>query len=138
MKLLDSAYNLKWTMTLTCTALCHVRRYSLLPSDEDPSAKGDTAEPVPTGRLQRTGSGGSTRGQLPVLMRRPPSPESRSRIAQAFSGARFVMGIPTFRIIILQGIVGSLPWQAMIFFTTWMQLLGFSGAWHVYAIDWVV
>jgi hypothetical protein len=25
-----------------------------------------------------------------------------------------------------QGVVGSLPWQAMVFFTLWLQLLGFS------------
>ena len=25
-----------------------------------------------------------------------------------------------------QGIVGSIPWNAMVFFTLWMQLLGFS------------
>ncbi len=28
--------------------------------------------------------------------------------------------------MLLQGIVGSLPWQAMLFFTLWLQLLGFS------------
>ncbi|KAK9866373.1 hypothetical protein WJX84_011358 [Apatococcus fuscideae] len=37
-----------------------------------------------------------------------------------------VLRIRTFQIIILQGIVGSLPWQAMLFFTLWLQLLGFS------------
>ena len=26
----------------------------------------------------------------------------------------------------MQGIVGSLPWQAMLFFTLWLQILGFS------------
>ena len=26
----------------------------------------------------------------------------------------------------LQGIVGSTPWNAMVFFTLWLQLLGFS------------
>ena len=29
-------------------------------------------------------------------------------------------------LINLQGIVGSLPWNAMVFFTLWLQLLGFS------------
>ncbi|KAK9844419.1 hypothetical protein WJX74_002206 [Apatococcus lobatus] len=37
-----------------------------------------------------------------------------------------VLRIRTFQIIILQGIVGSLPWQAMLFFTLWLQILGFS------------
>lgn len=27
----------------------------------------------------------------------------------------------------MQGVVGSLPWQAMVYFTLWLQLLGFSG-----------
>jgi hypothetical protein len=26
----------------------------------------------------------------------------------------------------LQGIVGTMPWVAMVFFTLWLQLLGFS------------
>ena len=28
----------------------------------------------------------------------------------------------------LQGIVGCFPWQAMVFFTLWLQLEGFSNA----------
>lgn len=30
--------------------------------------------------------------------------------------------------IVLQGIVGCFPWQAMVFFTLWLQLTGFSNA----------
>jgi hypothetical protein len=30
--------------------------------------------------------------------------------------------------IVLQGIVGCFPWQAMVFFTLWLQLNGFSNA----------
>ncbi|CAK0783950.1 hypothetical protein CVIRNUC_007153 [Coccomyxa viridis] len=37
-----------------------------------------------------------------------------------------VMRIRTFQIIVLQGIVGSMPWNAMVFITLWLQLLGFS------------
>ncbi|KXZ54483.1 hypothetical protein GPECTOR_4g548 [Gonium pectorale] len=33
---------------------------------------------------------------------------------------------PTFLIIILQGIVGSTPWNALVFLTLYLQLLGFS------------
>jgi len=36
-----------------------------------------------------------------------------------------VLRIPTFGIIVLQGIVGSMPWTAMGFWTLYMQLLGF-------------
>ncbi|KAG2426257.1 hypothetical protein HXX76_013015 [Chlamydomonas incerta] len=35
---------------------------------------------------------------------------------------------PTFLIIILQGIVGSTPWNALVFLTLYFQLLGFSDA----------
>lgn len=37
-----------------------------------------------------------------------------------------ILSIPSFGIIILQGVIGSLPWSAMVFFTLWFQLLGFS------------
>ncbi|GLC33417.1 hypothetical protein PLESTM_000068900 [Pleodorina starrii] len=33
---------------------------------------------------------------------------------------------PTFLIIILQGIVGSTPWNALVFLTLYLQLIGFS------------
>ncbi len=29
-------------------------------------------------------------------------------------------------ILLTQGIVGSTPWNAMVFFTLWLQLLGFT------------
>jgi hypothetical protein len=32
----------------------------------------------------------------------------------------------TLQLSSAQGVVGSLPWQAMVFFTLWLQLLGFS------------
>lgn len=35
-----------------------------------------------------------------------------------------VMKVHTFQIIVLQGIVGSLPWTAMVFFTMWFELIG--------------
>ncbi|KAL4582564.1 hypothetical protein LXL04_007117 [Taraxacum kok-saghyz] len=35
-----------------------------------------------------------------------------------------VMKVKTFQIIVLQGLVGSLPWTAMVFFTLWFQLIG--------------
>jgi len=37
-----------------------------------------------------------------------------------------IVTIPSFKIIILQGVIGSLPWNAMVFFTLWFQLVGFS------------
>ncbi|XP_061374461.1 uncharacterized protein LOC133316698 isoform X1 [Gastrolobium bilobum] len=37
-----------------------------------------------------------------------------------------VIKVPTFQIIVLQGIIGSLPWTAMVFFTMWFELIGFD------------
>ncbi|VVA99510.1 unnamed protein product [Arabis nemorensis] len=37
-----------------------------------------------------------------------------------------VAKLRTFQIIVLQGIVGSLPWNAMIFWTMWFELIGFN------------
>ncbi|EIE22835.1 MFS general substrate transporter [Coccomyxa subellipsoidea C-169] len=37
-----------------------------------------------------------------------------------------MMSIPTFALIIVQGIVGSIPWTALVFFTLYLQLLGMT------------
>lgn len=37
-----------------------------------------------------------------------------------------VARIPTFQVIILQGILGSTPWNALVFMTRYLQLIGFS------------
>lgn len=37
-----------------------------------------------------------------------------------------VARIPTFQVIILQGILGSTPWNALVFLTRYLQLIGFS------------
>ncbi|KAI4967213.1 hypothetical protein ZWY2020_029480 [Hordeum vulgare] len=39
---------------------------------------------------------------------------------------RSVMKVKTFQIIVLQGIIGSLPWTAIVFFTMWFELIGFD------------
>eukprot|EP01018_Ginkgo_biloba_P031930 Gb_38316 [translate_table: standard] len=39
---------------------------------------------------------------------------------------RAVVKVQTFQVIVLQGIVGSLPWTAMVFFTMWFELIGFG------------
>nr|CAD1818609.1 unnamed protein product [Ananas comosus var. bracteatus] len=57
-----------------------------------------------------------TKGSLP-----PPSVWSDSWLAM-----RSVMRVQTFQIIVLQGIVGSLPWTAIVFFTMWFELIGFD------------
>lgn len=37
-----------------------------------------------------------------------------------------VLRIPSFQVLVLQGVVGSMPWQAMVMITLWLQLVGFS------------
>lgn len=37
-----------------------------------------------------------------------------------------VLKIRSFQIIVLQGLVGSLPWASMVFFTMWFELIGFG------------
>jgi MFS family permease len=49
----------------------------------------------------------------------------RARLAGMARDVRLVLAIPTFRIIVAQGIVGSMPWTAMGFWTVYLQLLGF-------------
>ncbi|KAK0607396.1 hypothetical protein LWI29_014259 [Acer saccharum] len=40
--------------------------------------------------------------------------------------AKMVMKIPSFQIIVVQGISGSFPWSALSFATMWLELIGFS------------
>ncbi|KAG2486460.1 hypothetical protein HYH03_014907 [Edaphochlamys debaryana] len=51
----------------------------------------------------------------------PPAPLTWRRVWRMIS-------TPTFLIIIAQGIVGSTPWNALVFLTLYLQLLGFSDA----------
>lgn len=45
---------------------------------------------------------------------------------ESCSAMRAIMKVQTFQIIVLQGIVGTLPWTAMVFFTMWFELIGFD------------
>ncbi|KAB1200263.1 Protein spinster [Morella rubra] len=49
-----------------------------------------------------------------------------SILLESWTAMRAVMKVQTFQIIVLQGLVGSLPWTAMVFFTMWFQLIGFD------------
>ncbi|KAJ0982659.1 hypothetical protein J5N97_010914 [Dioscorea zingiberensis] len=44
----------------------------------------------------------------------------------SWTAMRSVIKVKTFQVIVLQGIVGSLPWTAMVFFTMWFELIGFD------------
>ncbi|KAI9089352.1 hypothetical protein K1719_029631 [Acacia pycnantha] len=45
---------------------------------------------------------------------------------ESWAAMKAVIKVQTFQIIVLQGIVGSLPWTAMVFFTMWFELIGFD------------
>ncbi|KAK6922755.1 Major facilitator superfamily [Dillenia turbinata] len=53
-------------------------------------------------------------------------PASASIWAESWEAMKAVVKIQTFQIIVLQGVVGSLPWTAMVFFTMWFELMGFD------------
>lgn len=42
----------------------------------------------------------------------------------SWAATKSVIKVKTFQIIVLQGIIGSLPWTAMVFFTMWFELIG--------------
>ncbi|XP_058777889.1 uncharacterized protein LOC131652129 isoform X1 [Vicia villosa] len=44
----------------------------------------------------------------------------------SWAATKSVIKVQTFQIIVLQGIIGSLPWTAMVFFTMWFELIGFD------------
>ena len=62
----------------------------------------------------------------------PPPPRSfpetslRRYLSDALAALRAVSAIPSFRVVVGQGVLGSMPWNALVFATLWMQLLGFS------------
>ncbi|XP_057977183.1 uncharacterized protein LOC131164191 [Malania oleifera] len=51
---------------------------------------------------------------------------TKSLWLESWTAMKSVMKVRTFQIIVLQGIVGSLPWTAMVFFTMWFELIGFD------------
>ncbi|RZC45532.1 hypothetical protein C5167_038476 [Papaver somniferum] len=46
--------------------------------------------------------------------------------SESWRAMKTVTKLQTFQFIVLQGIVGTLPWTAMVFFTMWFQLIGFD------------
>ncbi|XP_070024165.1 uncharacterized protein [Nicotiana sylvestris] len=45
---------------------------------------------------------------------------------ESWTAMRSVIKVQTFQFIVLQGLVGSLPWTAFVFFTLWFELIGFD------------
>ncbi|GMH06471.1 hypothetical protein Nepgr_008311 [Nepenthes gracilis] len=51
---------------------------------------------------------------------------SASLWRESWTAMKDVVKVQTFQVIVLQGLVGSLPWTAMVFFTMWFELIGFD------------
>ena len=49
---------------------------------------------------------------------------SKSIWRESWTAMKAVTKVKTFQVIVLQGLVGSLPWTAMVFFTMWFELIG--------------
>ncbi|KAI3922052.1 hypothetical protein MKX01_005741 [Papaver californicum] len=46
--------------------------------------------------------------------------------SESWRAMKTVTKVQTFQFIIMQGVVGSLPWTAIVFFTMWFELIGFD------------
>ena len=49
-----------------------------------------------------------------------------SQVNDIIKEAKSIMRIPTFQIIVAQGVSGSFPWSALSFAPMWLELIGFS------------
>lgn len=52
--------------------------------------------------------------------------DAKSVWMESWAAMKSVIKVQTFQIIVLQGVVGMLPWTAMVFFTMWFELIGFN------------
>jgi MFS family permease len=50
----------------------------------------------------------------------------RQELQEFAREARAVMRVPSFQVIIAQGLTGSFPWSALMFTAMWLELVGFS------------
>ncbi|XP_024978110.1 uncharacterized protein LOC112515490 [Cynara cardunculus var. scolymus] len=71
-------------------------------------------------------NGGETSLERNELLERGRDSSSGSIWTESWIATKAVMKVQTFQIIVLQGLVGSLPWTAMVFFTMWFELIGFD------------
>lgn len=56
----------------------------------------------------------------------PPNNSFWSEVKDLVRESKSVMKIPSFQIIVAQGITGSFPWSALSFAAMWLELKGFS------------
>ncbi|KAI3901521.1 hypothetical protein MKW92_026737 [Papaver armeniacum] len=60
------------------------------------------------------------------LLQKGDNTPLRSVLSESWTTMKVVAKVPTFQFLVLQGIVGTLPWAAMAFFTMWFELIGFD------------
>ncbi|KAF3618603.1 putative protein SCO1 -like protein 2, mitochondrial-like [Capsicum annuum] len=56
----------------------------------------------------------------------PPPQPFQEEMRQLLKEAKEVMKVPSFQLLIAQGISGSFPWSALSFAPMWLELIGFS------------
>ncbi|KAL3507934.1 hypothetical protein ACH5RR_033316 [Cinchona calisaya] len=57
---------------------------------------------------------------------RAPHKPFRTEVKDLIKEAKAVISIPTFQILIAQGVSGSFPWSSLSFAPMWLELIGFS------------
>jgi MFS family permease len=66
------------------------------------------------------------------LLATDPRPASRSKkttvsvAKEMLMEAKDVVRVPTFQILVAQGVAGSVPWSALTFAAMWLELVGFT------------
>ncbi|KAL3621745.1 hypothetical protein CASFOL_034405 [Castilleja foliolosa] len=55
----------------------------------------------------------------------PPKP-FREEVNDLIKEAKAVIKVPTFQLLVAQGVSGSFPWSALSFVPMWLELMGFS------------
>ncbi|RVW57554.1 hypothetical protein CK203_093089 [Vitis vinifera] len=63
---------------------------------------------------------------LPFGWNKIPSKPFCSEVKDLVKEAKSVIRIPSFQIIVAQGVSGSFPWSALSFAPMWLELIGFS------------
>ncbi|TMW84801.1 hypothetical protein EJD97_024359 [Solanum chilense] len=57
---------------------------------------------------------------------KPPQKPFREEVKELLKEARAVVKVPSFQILVAQGVSGSFPWSSLSFTPMWLELIGFS------------
>ncbi|XP_060182948.1 uncharacterized protein LOC132612889 [Lycium barbarum] len=56
----------------------------------------------------------------------PPQNPFREEVTELLREAKVVVKVPSFQILVAQGVSGSFPWSSLSFTPMWLELIGFS------------